>query len=641
MHVPRIGISWREEYSWRLSILRQWRKHRAPSRKKQQQNPRSISLNQTYDVRTGSGTQVCFPDFEANRLICTSDRQGTITISELSTGHVSKDMVFPELQSITAMALSRMGVLFGQANGAVTLGIWPRGVGTMARRYASLRSTRWRNMGDAHAGVVKVVAFLASDQSISNENSDNISSRTTIVSADDTGVVHCFSLDGNRLADFNTNLGMCDEMHVNSLSRLIIVTSATGRVFLLSYDIDPAVDARVNVLDVSGDDVLTKPASQLLSSGQFIFGFRSSIWAITAPATKTKLPQIHEGDITCISQSLNTAEDGSSRINFASGDLSGLVAVWNVVHSDPQHVISIDVYGDISCLSLTSVVLAVGTLSGNISIHDCITGECLRRVDGHRRGETDVLGAATSIILDRNVSSLKGLAAHDGRHVRYWDFGTPSNIHGVHSRLRKPSRPVPKGSATPDGNVGSKADILEQISDEIAEAEELAELQHQRHEQDKRQWESINGPSREDDVSRLLSESELLQYVQMLSLDEATSSPSAVFPDDESESVDNQSWYSSSNASASRLPSRRPSYIEASTPSPSLRASRAGSNHWLGESKVVMLPPSNFSPRQPPTSSFNDDLDFAIQLSLVSRCCWCFWLILKAEAESSRRAREG
>lgn len=435
-----------------------------------------------------------------------------------------------------------------------------------------------------------------------------------------TGITHRhFRIPGTPITQYITHLEHVAERN------MIVVGTCTGDVWILKTDDD--TDPR-QVIGTEYDakawdtpqDVLLDQTTGLMSPQAEIFFLSDirnrSIFVIRGTSiirhglTDSAVTRfaVKEGQrITSASMNPDHATEGFP-LFFVVGDIGGNVFVYNSRDSRPMddslvsplYTISVVPDVKITSLAVNSLIIITGSHDGTAKVYSTLGGSLLRTLctpSSRRRhlrppsaGGHSSQNPITAISVTRKVKSeVRGAIAFQFGHIRYWNFA-PDGV-GIVMRSKKRRR----------HRVSAK-EMRGFVDDEIER-----DIEQKKEDDTKRKrWEKLNGGIEEEDVA--------LQVALMMSREEDEKHQEYQgFGEAEQEAVEqprdtvNENW----------VPGRKISFGSTSgSASPATRIEGSRRERRLED---VSLFRKGTVPEAQSSLSFEQDLDFAIRLSLAEQ----------------------
>ena len=639
--VPRIAEQWRDEYIIRIKTLMGWKNW-----------SKNGSLNQIFDTRLGAPPSDIFAHFSAGRLISASVANGHVSLSEMATAKVSKEIVFPETSltsQTTSLQVSRAGILYGFSNGRVVLGLLEKGIAFLGRKHASLRSIRWIESANFHNDSVSSVDLIIKDNSFQTEFG-----RTVAISGSADGEVKFWDIEASCLSTHQLCKETIMKIEYSWRNQRLIIVSTTGVVYTSvnksGRDISNCTfiklwpqneqtvlsNVKVYVDWVAGNVLLAAQREE-----------RSLLWRIGFESEEeccTAFADCHLGPVTTIKMQEVLPGTLSSNGILISGDTLGCICAWDARSNQSQMkpLWQVQTNNHVTSIALDSIAVYVGTSRGHLTVYDILDGDLIRILAKPSRSNRSHIGmhgndSIQKIILPLDNYSFEGVAIH-GNSVRVWKYG---GYDGHSSRQKRTGHRTPVHAFTSIGVLGpsSKAELQHMIHEEKEESHRISKEKQRAREEMQRKIDAINGT--DGGLGDILSESELLQYVEMISLDEEIKRQDdtraresflkeAGIEDEEpylsagysSGFEEDSGWFLPQfdypeRGSWSRRSSNSPQLPE----SPLFHGTRIH-NFSTSWEKVSTMPRREsslgVSYQSAQSSSFERDLEYAIQLSLVS-----------------------
>ena len=549
--------------------------------------------------------------------------KGIATASDPTTGQVFREQItHPETwREVTqSMALHNNTVAFGTATGRVSI------VDINHRRKLD---GGWKGMQQRHNHTVTALLLL---QEPCRVEVPGIVDGATIhlVSASasgdicfhdiKTGITHRhFRILGTPITQYITHLEHVAERN------MIIVGACTADVWILKTDEDTdprqvlGTEYEAKVWDTP-QDVLLDQTTGLMSPkteifflsdirNQFIFVIRGtsiSRHGLTDSAV-TRFAVKQGQRITSAFMNPDLATDGLP-LFFAIGDIVGNVSIYNSRHPRPRddspisplYTISVVPDVKITSLAINSLIIITGSHDGTSKVYSVLDGSLLRTLcapNSRRRhlrppsaGGQSSQNPITAISITTKVKSeVRGAIAFQFGHIRYWNFA-PDGV-GIVMRSKKRRR----------HRVSAK-EMRGFVDDEIER-----DIEQKTEDNTKRKrWEKLNGGIEEEDVALqvalMMSREQGEKHHEYQEFEEADQEAG----EQPGDSV-NENW----------VPGRKISFGSTSgSASPATRIEGSRKERRLED---VALFRKCAVPEAQSSRSFEDDLDFAIRLSLAEQ----------------------
>jgi hypothetical protein len=549
------------------------------------------------------------------------------TASDPTTGQVSRDVFSYPVAWMSAnqsIALHHNIVAFGTTHGNVSI------VDVSNRRKLD---NGWKTMNRKHDFPVTALFIPPSPIAVGKEDTVG-GGAASLISGTSSGEIVLHDVNTGEAVGSYKIPGTPDlpsyiihYIDYDSVMNTLVVGTAVGEIWTVKVGAETPYLERLTGTEYTPtswdtqQDVIIDPDTGSLSltidlfflanfANQSIFVIHASSihrHSLTTP-TKTQFGQVTEarGKYTCTAIDPENHSLDRSRF-FAVGTDEGQVFIYDArapTSDDPiqplYSVVPVQSPTPVTALAINPLVLITGSRDGTSRTYSVLDGHPLRTlcVPTSRRRRlrpptpqnphiTPDHNPIVAISLTRSPKTeVRGALAFESGYIRYWNFAPD----GVGILLRSKKRRRQRDLAT--------REIRGFVQDEIARDEEQSHVDEER----RRQWARMNGEVSEEDALQLAMLMSREEEEKQQSFLGASAYPDLVEESEESSEIDGVEWTSG----------RKISFGSTSgSASPALRGAPLESVASFRRGRVPEL--------QPGGRSFEEDLDFAIRLSLAEQ----------------------
>lgn len=487
-----VGSSWRSEYTLRSSLTRKFASGRGK--------------HVFFDARIGLVTHM-YTDAQTNEAICGNMTNGLgSVIADKLSGKVKKESIFPSAgrtlsSDITAMAVTKHGLIYGFRNGLVATSSSSKGA-------KLFKHTVYRGR---HAGYVSALGL--------SESAAN--SRVTMASGGSDGTLRLWDhRDPHKecLVECSLSALAIEQIVVDATNiRVLALTAASLFCVQWVKSDTQKSNLAVRVTETSleqGPHLMVydrRACSIIISAGKYLTKYEMHQGNFLGRDFKSGL----HGDILHLSidpteQLSDPSLPGSGGRLIACADTEH-VLVYNCRKSTSQPVCRIPwPYESISCLAISALVVAVGTIHGQVRAYENITAEPLRMLNGNGGEDSrtvrdqSILSPVSNIFLDPHRPA--GTMSVGG-YLKSFDLDPQSEC--INGKKKSSDRRARGGKTVGLNNKLAHLTIREDMTELMQEKK--------RSDDEKARLERLAGSG---DLSLYLNDAEIISYTEMLSRDE-------------------------------------------------------------------------------------------------------------------------
>ena len=487
-----VGANWRSEYLTRSTVIRKFDRGRG----------RNIS----FDGKVATITHTC--RHSGSSILLGNQNNGLVSVADLITGKVQKDMLFPgptRLTSIdvTAMSVSKYGVAYGFLNGVIAANIFAKN---------SHNSSTYRSFRQWHSSPVTSILMLQG----------NTPGAPTILSGDSEGSL--------MIWDHRLSQGLSAQLKVSHhpikdlfwddrRSRCFALTSTME--FLLLDLSDPGVPTIIQSIccsDAVATDTICYMFCDARCSMMVVITQRHVLHVQFSEKSPPVLAKAnHEFKDRVVAAALDPMEyeedsgqPGCGGRNFCIVDRFGSVSVMDIRTMTQISKFSSEHSATASTVSVNAFVVVIGFVDGAVHCFDILRAVPLRPLrtripKSDRIAQEDPLRTKVCCIGLHHKDPAGFITT--GGQVYAFDFDPKSDM--ANGKRKTLSRKKDVGSSKPMTGGASQSHIREV-------------LREMRVKQSEMDAESAKVQKLGGDLLHELDETELMSYAAMLSLENAS-----------------------------------------------------------------------------------------------------------------------